>query len=347
MWSFISNFFGKQKTGFAKADDILQKLVSKKRIPGLAITVTKNGKKEFSKGYGFADLDKKTLVSPSDTIFRIGSLSKPIAATGLAKLVEKKQLSLSDSIYRVLPDFPKKKYAFTLKQLGGHLAGIRNYKSNEFMNTESLTIKQGVALFQDDPLLFQPGKKIAYTSYSWNLLSLVMQKAVNKPFETIIKDEVLFPLSLTHTFPDKQQDIVGKATFYRKKGLKRFVEVSNVNNYYKLAGGGYLSTADDISKLGNAYLTKGFLSNSIKTEFTTSQKIDDKLTYYGIGWQVSFDDKNRPYFGHIGNGFGGYGIFYVYPEEQVVVSILMNCSNPKQDKKFNIVINAMFEEFAK
>jgi CubicO group peptidase (beta-lactamase class C family) len=344
MLSFITNLFSQETTGYAKVSSILEKLVKKKKVPGIAIVVTKNGHKEFSKGYGFADLDKDILVNPLETIFRIGSVSKPIAATGLAKMVEKHQLSLEDSVYEYLPNFPEKKYGFTLKQLGGHLAGIRNYRDNEFMNAEPLSIREGVALFENDPLLFEPGKRYSYTSYSWNLLSLAMQKAINKPFETIIKDEVLEPLLLTHTFADKQQNLANKSKFYKKKKWGRFTEVSSVNNYYKLAGGGYLSTADDISKLGNAYLSNTFLSESIKKEFITSQKIGSKLTYYGIGWQVSFDHKKRPYFGHIGNGFGGYGIFYVYPDEEVVITILMNCSNPKQDKKFNAVIDAVFEE---
>ncbi|MGB1268236.1 MAG: serine hydrolase domain-containing protein [Flavobacteriaceae bacterium] len=343
MFSFINSLFGQKKIGFEKADAILAKLVRQKKIPGIAITVTKNGEKKFSKGYGYSNIKTKTTVNPEATVFRIGSVSKPIAATGLAKMVEKNQINLNDSIYKYVPGFPKKKYNFTLKQLGGHLAGIRNYKGNEFMNKEHLSIREGVALFENDPLLFKPGNDYLYTSYSWNLVSLAMQEVVGKPFEVIIKEEVLKPLSLSHTFADKQQDVPEKATFYTKKRWRHFVEVPKVNNYYKLAGGGYLSTTDDISKLGNAYLSENFISDAVKKEFISSQQINDKPTYYGIGWQASFDHNNRPYYGHVGNGYGGYGIFYVYPKDEVVVTILMNCSNPNQNKKLNAVIDAVFE----
>lgn len=347
MFSFINNLFGQQNSGFKKADRILKKLIRKKKIPGIAITVTKNGNTKYSKGYGYADLDKEMPVDPEKTIFRIGSVSKPIAATGLARMVSKNQIKLSDSIYNCVPYFPKKKYDFTIKQLGGHLAGIRNYKGNEFMNNEPLTIKAGVALFEDDALLFQPGKNYSYTSYSWNLLSLAMQEVAQKPFETIIEDEVLIPLGLKHTCPDNYEGVLNKAIFYRKKRRRKFVEVAPVHNFYKLAGGGYLSTSEDISKLGNAYLNPNFLSKEIKKEFTSSQKIGDDLTYYGVGWQASYDHNNRPCFGHVGNGLGGYGIFYVYPESKVVISILMNCSNPNQDKRFHKIIDAVFEELKK
>lgn len=343
MLTSISNLFGQKRSGFKKADRILKKLVRKKQVPGLAITVVENGITKFSKGYGFSNLEHKTPVSASETIFRIGSVSKPIAASSLAKLVAKNKISLTDSIYSCLPSFSKEKYNFTLKQLGGHLAGIRNYKGNEFMNSKPLSIKEGVELFKNDALIFEPGKGYAYTSYSWNLLSLALQTVEKKSFENIVKDEVLIPLNLAHTFADKQEVIEGKATFYHKKSWRRFIETQHVNNYYKLAGGGYLSTSEDVAKLGNAYLNESFLPNALIKEFTTSQLVNNKLTYYGIGWQASVDHQNRPYFGHIGNGYGGYGIFYVYPKEQIVVSMLMNCSNPNQNKKFNSVIDAIFE----
>jgi len=347
MFSFINNLFGQQDAGFKKVDRVLKKLVRQKKVPGIAITITKNGITQFSKGYGYANLEEGLPVSPVTTIFRVGSVSKPIAATGLAKMVAKNQIKLSDSIHDCISYFPKKHYDFTIKQLGGHLAGIRNYKGNEFMNNKPLTIKEGVALFEKDSLLFKPGTGYFYTSYSWNLLSLAMQEVAKKPFEAIIKDEVLTPLGLQHTCPDTQDEVLNKAVFYRKKKRRKFIEASPVHNFFKLAGGGYLSTSEDISKLGNAYLTDEFLSKQVKEKFITSQKIGDDLTYYGVGWQASYDHNNRPCFGHIGNGLGGYGIFYVYPESKVVISILMNCSNPNQDKRFHKIIDAVFEEVQK
>lgn len=345
MLSFFKTIFGQQKSGFAKADAILKKLVRKKQVPGIAITITKNGETRFSKGYGFSDVETKTPVEPSKTIFRIGSVSKPIAASCLAKLVAKHKISLTDTLHSCLPEFSKEKYSFTLKQLGGHLAGIRNYKGNEFMNSKPLSIEEGVALFKNDPLLFQPGQGYSYTSYSWNLLSLALQNVEQKPFEAIVDEEVLRPLGLTHTYPDKQNDISDLATFYKKSSWRRFVKTQPVNNYFKLAGGGYLSTSEDVAELGNAYLDESFLPKEVIEEFTSSQMVNDKPTYYGIGWQTSYDHQKRPYFGHIGNGYGGYGIFYVYPKDRIVVSILMNCSNPNKTKKFEAVIDAVFEEF--
>ncbi len=345
MLLFFSSLYGQQEYGFTRADRILKKLVAKGKVPGISVSVSKDGIIKYSKGFGFADLENKVPVTPSKTIFRIGSISKTIAASGLAKMVVNNQIQLDDLVSDCISYFPTKKYKFTIKQLGGHLAGIRSYKGNEFINKLSFSIKEGVALFQNDSLLFVPGKDYLYSSYSWNLLSLAMQEVAQKPFEDIIEQNVLVPLGMKNTLADKNENILGKAVFYSKKVGSGFVRSVNVSNYYKLAGGGYLSTTEDIIKLGNAYLNEDFLPKNLKEEFISSQKIDDNPTYYGIGWQSSFDHSKRPYFGHIGNGLGGYGIFYVYPKSNIVVAILMNCSNPKQNKKIRKIIDAIFQEF--
>ena len=346
MFSFISNLFA-QKKGFEKVTKIADRLVKRHKVPGLAITVAHNGKTVYAKGFGFADIENKTPVNTDETIFRIGSVSKPITATALAKLVQEHKVDVNASLYKYLPNYPKAAADFTLKQLGGHLAGLRNYKGNEFMNNKPLTIAEGVDLFKNDTLLFTPNSNYAYTTYSFSLLSLALQTAMDKPFEKIVQDVVLSPLKMDHTFADAQQYLPNKATFYQHKSKRKFEQVSTVHNYFKLAGGGYLSTSDDITKLGNALLDANFIKDDVLKAFVASQKVNGKLTYYGIGFQASYDHKNRPYFGHIGNGLGGYGIFYVYPKEKIVITILTNCSNPMQDKKFNKMIDAVFNKIAK
>ena len=342
MLSFITQLFA-QETEFKKAERIAKRLVKRNKVPGLAISVSQGGEMIFSKGFGYSNLKDKSKIDPESTIFRIGSVSKPITATALARLMQQGKIEINASISKYLPNYPKQSSDFTLKQLGGHLAGLRNYKGNEFLNNKPLTIEEGVDLFKNDSLLFEPNTNYAYTSYSFNLLSLAMQESQKKQFENIVKDEVLQPLGMTHTFPDKQNELNGKATFYTKRNLRGFRECRPVDNFFKLAGGGYLSSSEDITKLGNAYLKEDFLNYATQSEVINSQKIEENLTYYGVGFQASFDHQNRPFFGHIGNGYGGYGIFYVYPKEKLVITILTNCSNPGQDKKFNKIIDAVFK----
>ncbi|WP_340065570.1 serine hydrolase domain-containing protein [Ascidiimonas aurantiaca] len=327
---------------FKKAHRIAKRIVRQRKVPGMAISVSYQGDMVWQAGLGFADLNTRTPVHPAKTVFRIASVSKPLAATALAKMVEEGLVKLDASVYDYLPEYPPKPYDFTLRQLGGHLAGIRSYRGNEFFSNQPLSIREGVALFENDSLLFEPGTSYQYNTYDWVLLSLIIQKVANIPFEEYVYTKVLEPLGMRSTFfKEDRTQIPEMAVFYSRKGIRRFKEAPPVNNFFKLAGGGFLSTSEDICRLGNAYLTEGFLSKSTAAQFLTSQKIQDKLTYYGIGWEVSYDHRNRPYRGHTGSGVGGYAIFRIYPEQQIVFSMLTNMSNPRMDKKIRRLLDAV------
>ena len=341
--TYLKNLFISQKDeldktqlqGIEKTDDLLNSLIKEKKIPGLAITVLNKGELFFQKGYGYADLESKNKVDPTRTIFRIASVSKNIAATALAHMVKEGLIDLDASLYQYVPYFPNKKYDFTIRQLAGHTAGIRGYRGKEYGLNESYSIKDSLRIFKDDNLLFKPGTNYHYNSFDWVLISLAMQEASGIPFEEYVQEKVLKPLDLQNTFSEfigSSSKIELKldelATFYSRKrtGFRKAIPV---NNRYKLAGGGYLSTSDDIAKFGQAYLDNGVLDKAVISEFLTSENINGNPTYYGLGWQVSEDKKGRAFYGHVGNGVGGYSNLFIYPKEQMVFSILINCTNPR------------------
>ncbi|NNE02407.1 MAG: beta-lactamase family protein [Eudoraea sp.] len=310
-------------------DHILEDLIIQGSAPGIAITVLKKGKVLLEKGYGLADMETRTPVNPKKTLFRIASASKPIAATALAKMTASGLIDLDRSLYDYVPYFPKKEQDFTIRQLAGHTAGIRGYKGKEYALNKPITIKESLDIFKSDPLLFPPGTDFHYNSFDWVLVSLAMQEASGCSFEDYVSKEVLLPLDMTQTFSeDPAKHLPNKAISYtkRKAGFKKAMPV---DNRFKLAGGGYLSTSADLAKLGQAYLDQRIVSGEVLEQFLTSQFLDGNPTYYGLGWQVSMDHEGRPYYGHVGNGIGGYSNFYVYPEQEVVISLLMNASNPR------------------
>lgn len=353
-----------------KADALLGKLVADKKVPGISITVLKEGSALLQKGYGFANLEKQLRIHPKKTIFRIASVSKNIAATALAHMVKDGILDLDASFYTYVPYYPKKKWDFTIRQLASHTAGIRGYRGTEYALNKPYSIKESITIFKDDELLFQPGTDYFYNSYDWVLISLAMQEASGIPFEEYVYEKVLKQLNLKNTFapismssslsrrqrggvendinenrsfsiPNKLKENLTE--FYSKNRLG-FRAASPVNNYFKLAGGGYLSTSDDIANFGQAILDEKVLDRETLMPFFTSQTVNDKKTYYGIGWQVSEDKNGRPFYGHIGNGVGGYSNFFVYPDEQMVFAILTNCTNPKIQAELDEVIDLLINE---
>ncbi|MCR9229352.1 MAG: beta-lactamase family protein [Flavobacteriaceae bacterium] len=331
--------------GLEKADVLFHNLIAEKRVPGLAVVILDKGNMVLRKGYGFADLENRKTIDPMKTIFRIASISKCITGLALGKMMEDGILDLDESIYTYVPYFPKKKYDFTLRQLAGHTAGIRGYRGKEYALNQDYSIKDGIGIFKNDPLFFEPGTGYLYNSFDFALLSLAMQEATGTPFQDYVKENILIPLGLKNTLsPDELENgsspEVFKTQYYTKRSLC-FTEAVQVNNTYKLAGGGYLSTCEDVAKLGQAILEGKLLKEATYGQLLTSQVIEDKPTYYGLGFQVSQDSKGRRFVGHVGNSVGAYTNLFVYPEQEKVFTVLINCTDPKVQPVLDEAIDAI------
>lgn len=309
------------------AKKLAKKFLRKHGITGMSISVSQHGELIWSKGFGFSNRKLRTRVKPDTTIFRVASISKSITALALAKLLDDKLIDLDSSIYNFVPDYPKHQYDITIRQLGGNLAGIRHYKDNvEYAFNKKMSITEGLDLFKNDPLLFEPGTQYNYSSFGYVLLSEVMQKATNSPFDNFVNDSVFKPLNMAHSMMDASDFVVPNCThFYKNSLLKRHIQASPVCNEYKVAGGGFLSTSEDLIKFGNEIISPKIVSKESLSEIITSQRLKTgERTGYGIGFSVETSKNGTPKYYHTGGGVGASTILIAYPEEEVVITVLTN-----------------------
>jgi CubicO group peptidase (beta-lactamase class C family) len=306
--------------------------------PGLGVAVLVDGRIVWADGFGFADLEQRVALWPH-TKMRIGSVSKPITSAALGLLYEQKKLDLDAPVQKYAPSFPTKKYPITTRQVAGHLSGIRHYEDRtdaEVFNTRHFaTVLEGLSLFKDDPLLFEPGEKFHYSSHGWNLLSAVVEGASGQDFLGYMQRNVFDPAGMRHTVADLNAQIIpNRARFYVRGEQGRWKNAPYVDNSYKWAGGGFLSTPEDLVRFGWAILSGQLLKPETVTLFTTSQRTSDgKETGYGIGWDVSTDTKGRRTIGHGGGSVGGASGLLAYPQQRVVVAIIVNTDQvPDRDK---------------
>jgi CubicO group peptidase (beta-lactamase class C family) len=308
--------------------EILQEMLGR-GIPGLSVAVAVDGEIVWAEGFGYADLENRVRVSPS-TKFRIGSISKPLTAAALAQLYEEGRLDLDAPIQRYLPTFPDKRYPITARQLAGHLAGIRHYRSDEFFSAKHYnSVLEGLEIFKDDPLLYPPGTKFSYSSYGWNLLSAVIEAASRKDFLSYMGERVFRPLGMQGTVADHTTRIIEqRARFYQRNGAGRFVNAPYVDNSYKWAGGGFLSTAVDLARFGSAHVRPGFLKQeTLNLLFTSQRTASGTETGYGLGWFVEKDARGRRRIRHGGGSVGGTAMLILYPDYRIVVAVLANLTN--------------------
>jgi CubicO group peptidase (beta-lactamase class C family) len=295
--------------------------------PGASITVMKDGEVVWSEGFGWADMEQRVAVTPL-TRFRIGSVSKSITAIGLGVLVQEGKLDLDAPIQRYVPSFPEKRQPITARELAGHVAGIRHYRGNEMLiQRHYATVTEALDIFKGDTLLFAPGTRFSYSSYGFNLLSAVMESAAGEPFVQFMTRRVFEPLGLQHTVAEYADSLVPfRARFYthadRGNGI---VNAPYVDNSYKWAGGGFLSTTEDLARVGQLLLDGALLKPETRRMLWTSQRTaDGKATGYGMGWFVDRDSAGRQRVYHSGGSVGGTAYLLIYPEQKLVLALLVN-----------------------
>ena len=312
-----------------KAQDLVQALIREKQIHGLSIAVSVDGAIQWSEGFGQADVEQRVAVTPL-TRFRLGSVSKVLTAAGVAKLVQEGKLDLDAPVQRYVPEFPEKPWRITTRQLTSHTAGIRHY-GDDFDGVlrsapHFASIKQALTIFQNDPLLFEPGTNYAYSSYGWNLVSAVIEGASRQEFLTYMRRAVFEPLGLDSFAPDHVRAIIPFRTrFYGRDEKGLLFHAPYEDSSYKWAGGGFLGSAEDLVRFGSAHLQPNFLTQQMLDHLFTPQKLKSgKEVGVGIGWRVGTDTEGRRMLHHGGSISGGRAMFMLFPASKISVAMLAN-----------------------
>ena len=302
-------------------------------IPGFALAVAVDGRVVWSEAFGYANLETHRPATAA-TQFRIGSVSKSLTADAVAQLYEQGKLDLDAPIQRYVPTFPEKGGVITTRLLGGHLAGIRHYQGNEFLlNQPYSTVTAGLAVFQNDPLVAPPGTRYSYSTYGFNLISAVVEGASGQQFLAYMSRHVFQPLMMSSTAPDRNDSLIPNRTrFYERTKSGEFVPAPTVNNSYKWAGGGFLSTAEDLVRFGTAHLAPGYLrAATLDLLFTPQRTSSGETTPYGIGWFVATDTLGHRTVFHGGSSIGGTTVFGVDRDSRVVIALVTNLSDARVD----------------
>src|SRR5690606_12584046 len=282
------------------AQELAAAVLEEANLPALSIAVGIDGAIVWSEGFGYADLELRVPVTPL-TRFRIGSVSKPFTATAIGLLLEEGKLDLDAPVQRYVPHFPEKQWPVTTRQLAGHTAGIRHYVDDEFLSSRHYDgVLEGLEIFAADPLLFRPGTDYSYSSYGWNLVSVVVWSASGVDFLPFMTERVFRPLGMRDTLPDQVTAIVPyRSSYYEHDAEGRIVNAPFVDNSYKWAGGGFLSTPEDLVRFGFGHIRDPLLAPAtIELLFTPQRLESGEATGYGIGWSTSEDWSGRRAVGH-------------------------------------------------
>jgi len=310
------------------------KFMASTQVPAVAVAVVENGEYEWGQGFGLDDVENNVPAS-EHTLFRLGSISKPLTAVGAMQIWERGQFDLDAPVQKYCPSFPQKPWPITTRQVMGHLSGIRHYRGEsqddpEIGNTKHFDdpIQAGLDFFKNDPLVSEPGKAFHYSTQGYTLVACVMEGASKTKYLDYMQKNVLAAAGMEHTQVDNRFTIIPYRTrFYRQTKSGTVENADFLDSSYKIPGGGWLSSAEDMAYFEVAILHGKLMKRATRDLMWTPLKpAEGKPNGYALGWGT-FTADGVLYVGHSGGQQGTSTDFLMAPEKQAGVVVLTNMEN--------------------
>ncbi len=322
----------------ARIESAISKFMAASKAPGLSAAVVQEGEFAWSAGFGMADLEN-SVPATAQTVYRLGSISKPITATAAMALWEHGKLDLDSPVQKYCPGFPRKPWPVTTRELLGHLGGIRYYNVPELPYSQSQTdpevgnthhfengIEGGLKFFANDPLVAEPGTHFNYSTQGYTLVGCAIEGASGEKYADYVRESILLPAGMLQTRPDDRFAVIPLRTrYYSKDGSGAVVNAEFLDSSYKVPGGGWLSSAPDMARFEVAILKNRLIRTATRAIMWTQPVPLDGLgrMAYGLGWQFGVTDGVRDV-GHGGSQQGTSAMILIAPDARAGVVVLTN-----------------------
>ncbi len=310
------------------------------KLPGIAVAIVNDQNIIFSKGYGFADVEKKVPMQ-AETICSICSISKLFTSVAVMQLWESGELRLDDSISALLPGYNlKQQYAesvpITIRSLLTHSSGLPREAAYPYWSAPDFnfpTEKEIREKLGGQQTLYPSSTYFQYSNLGMSLLGEVVENVSKTNYENYVEKNILQPLQLTSTHPSLPQNLwrgkmaTGYSALYRD-GTRKMMPFFQANGI--AAAAGYSSNAIDLAHFASWQFrllnngSKEVLRPSTLKEMQRVQWIDpDGKTTWGLGFTV-FKVNDVNYVGHNGSCPGYRTALTLSPKSKMAVSFMIN-----------------------
>lgn len=305
-------------------DDAVAAQIADRRFAGVVL-VARDGRPLLRKAYGFADREQNIAHTP-ETPFMVMSVSKQFTAALIMRLAAVNKLRLDDRVSQYLEHWPAEWNDVEIRHLLAHSSGL------DIDTTYFWLVKHHPEYwaepaatpppYEPRALLSAPGTKYLYANVGYTLLTMIATRAGGKPFDALLREEVLQPLGLSHTQPERNGRTLGRARGYTRTedgfALKEQQTIDIVG------AGDLVSTVDDLARFDFAFDDDRFLPASLRNEMFVPRVEGPRSSFLGYGWFLRTTASGRAVQFHSGSGAGFRAFHYRLPNERLAVVILSN-----------------------
>lgn len=295
--------------------------------PGIAVSILKEDKTIYENQIGMADLEQHISISDSTT-FHIASVSKQFTAFLALQLEQEEKLSMSDDIRKYLPELNELPYKINLYQLANHTHGLPNYIELAHLRgidaQDPMTHKEVVEMLLNlKTSNFEPGEKYEYNNTGFVLLSEIISRVEQKPFQQILKERIFEPLEMSNTLAVDSPELLVK-----NKAHSYLLEKGSYINYdlnlRAIGSSGINTSINDLVKWAANFQNPTPESKKIFQEMQKPTQLNSgAIIQYGLG--LEFKDYKGVKLTFHGGGDVGYRSYLLHvPEHQLSIAILGN-----------------------
>jgi serine beta-lactamase-like protein LACTB, mitochondrial len=312
-------------------ESMMKQEMEKQQTVGAAIGIVYKGEIVYLKGYGHGDV-KEDMPATTDSMFRWASISKIVTAFAAMQLWEQGKLDLDVDVRTYVPEFPDKGVKITARQLLTHQGGIVHYSNGPVIETkvdntvehpfESVIVS--LDKFKESPLIGEPGAQFSYTTHGFMLLSAVVERAGGEAFATQTRKRIFEPAGMTTMQPDYPWvDIPDRVTgYFLSRKMPRASRHEDV--HWKLGGGGYISTIEDLTLFAKHILDGGFVKPDTMKEMWTAYPTNDGTpTNRGLGFVVQ-GEGNDLVVQHSGAQNKTRTLMILIPHQEIALTFMTN-----------------------
>jgi CubicO group peptidase (beta-lactamase class C family) len=319
-------------------DDVVRQQMQRRHIPGVSIAIIQGGKIIQVRGYGFAEIDTKTPVTPS-TLFQAASISKSVTALGVLSLVEKGQLSLDENVNAKLTTWKLPENEFTrekkvtLRRILSHTAGLTvhgflGYAIDDPMPT-LLQVLNGEKPSNSAAIRvdIEPGSQWRYSGDGYTVMQQMILDVTGVPFPEFMQQTVLTPLHMTRSSyeqplpADKAQ---ATASGYYPDGT---MVKGHWHVHPEMAAAGLWTTPSDLARfaIGVQQSLVG-TSTPVISQAMTRQMLTTQVENDGLGLFLEGSGRSRR-FTHSGRNVGFDSDLVAYAGTGQGAAVMINTNN--------------------
>ncbi|MCB0526613.1 MAG: serine hydrolase domain-containing protein [Saprospiraceae bacterium] len=321
-------------SAITKIDSIGQKyLGSGLDVMGINIAIARHGKLVYQKGFGYIDSVRTKPVS-NDQFFLLASISKLVTATMVMKLVEEKKLSLDNTLFELLPDYPNEIQAkkITVRHLLTHTSGLKDYAQvidSAYIKTGAEPVKEDYyQFFRENDLDFEPGTNFNYSNSGFRLLAMIIEKLSGNTYADELDRIINNPSGLSlKLIAERAADEKTTSIFNFKDG-----ELVYEPHWTWIKGdGGLTATAGDLALFPFYWSDGTLISKASYNEMCTPAKLSNGVhTGYGLGVRTGKFEGEKCV-GHTGGNISTWAVMKYYPELETSVVVMVNTDGSPAD----------------